>query len=314
MSGRICIVTGATSGIGLEIAGILAQKGEQVIGIGRDRERCARACAEVRAQAPGAKVTFETADLSSLAEIRAVARRICRAVDRVDVLVNNAGTFTVRRHVTPDGLETQLAVNWLAGFALTGLLLRKLCNAPRGRVVTVSSGSHFAGRMHWDDIQLSRRYNGLKAYDQSKLATVLFTRELARRLGASSTVSAYAVDPGLVRTRIGAKGGGRLVRLVWGIRARKGIQPRQAAQAVSYCALDERVEGKSGLYWKECAVVQPSCRAADLLDSLRLWELGEVLSGVRYPEAKQMRRQRRVYSTPHMPDPHLPRSQPHSPV
>jgi retinol dehydrogenase-12 len=283
MSAVICVVTGATSGIGLETARILAAKGARVIGIGRDPERCARARAEIQAGTGKGSVSFETADLSSLSEVHAVARRISGAVDHIDVLVNNAGTFTFGRRETADGLEMQLAVNWLAGFMLTGLLLPRLSAAARARVVTVSSGSHFSGRMHWNDIQLRRGYNGLKAYDQSKLATVLFTGELARRLGPGSTVSACAVDPGLVRTQIGAKEGNCLVRLVWKVRTRNAIPPRAAAESVSFCALDEGVGGLSGRYWKERAVTEPSRRACDLLDAMRLWDVGEALSGVRYP-------------------------------
>ena len=285
MSRFICVVTGATSGIGLETARILAQGNAPalVIGVGRDRERCQRACAELRSRAPRAQVSFEVADFSSLAEVRAAAARISGAVDHIDVLVNNAGTFSFQRRCTVDGLETQLAVNWLAGFLLTGLLMPGLTAARGARVVTVSSGSHFAGRLHWNDLQLRRGYNGLKAYDQSKLATVLFTRELARRLGPASTVSAYAVDPGLVKTEIGAKGAGRIVQAVWRARTRRGIPACQAAESVSWCALSGAAKGMSGLYWKERIPVPPSPRATDLQDAMRLWELGETLGGVRFP-------------------------------
>jgi NAD(P)-dependent dehydrogenase (short-subunit alcohol dehydrogenase family) len=281
-SHKICVVTGATSGIGLEIATAFAARGERVIGVGRDPGRCAAARAAIAQRVSGAKVTYEVADLSRQADVRTVARAIRASVDRIDVLVNNAGTFTARRRETADGLETQLAVNWLAGFALTGLLLPLLRAADRARVVTISSGSHFAGRIRWNDIQLRRWYNGLKAYDQSKLATVLFTRELARRLGPGSSVSTYAVDPGLVRTEIGAKGGGPLVGLVWGLRVRGGISAGQAAQSVVWCALDEEASGRTGLYWKQRATVTPSMRAQSPGDAARLWELGEKLSGVSY--------------------------------
>jgi retinol dehydrogenase 12 len=295
VSRLVCVVTGATSGIGLETARILAQgavsgateggprEAPLVIGMGRDRERCERACAALRACAPGAQICFEAADFSSIAQVRAAAARISRAVDHVDVLVNSAGTFTFRRQTTADGLETQLAVNWLAGFLLTGFLMPRLAAAGRARVVTLSSGSHFAWTMHWNDLQLRRGYNGLRAYDQSKLATVLFTRELARRLGPSSTVSAYAVDPGLVKTGIGAKGAGRIVQAVWRVRTRKGIPPCEAAESVIWCALDEAAAGRSGLYWKERKAVPPSRRATNMLDALRLWELGEKIGGLQFP-------------------------------
>ncbi len=279
---RVCVVTGATSGIGLETAKLLAARGLRVIGIGRNKDRCTDARDRILGEVPGANVSFENADLSSLDQVRGAARRIAAAVDRVDVLVNNAGTFAFTRKKSRDGLELQLAVNWLAGFSLTGLLLPLLAAAPRARVVTVSSGSHFAGRMHWKDLQLTRGYNGLKAYDQSKLATVLFTRELARRLGPGATIGAYAVDPGLVRTEIGAKGGGVLVRIAWRLRTRKGIPASTAAHSVCYCAIAEDADGQSGLYWKEGTSLPPSPRAVDGLDAVRLWEMGEQLSGTVY--------------------------------
>jgi retinol dehydrogenase-12 len=281
--GKVCVVTGATSGIGLETVKLLAAHGSHVIGIGRNGARCAAARENILAGNPGASVWFETADLSSLEQVRDVARRIGSMVGHLNVLVNNAGTFTFTRKRSADGFELQLAVNWLAGFSLTGLLLPLLAAAPGARVVTVSSGSHFAGRIHWKDLQLTRGYNGLKAYDQSKLATVLFTRELARRLGRGSTIDAYAVDPGLVRTDIGAKGGSALVQMIWRLRTRKGISARAAARSVYYCAMAEDADGQSGLYWKECASLPPSPRAVDGLDALKLWEMGEQLSGTVYP-------------------------------
>jgi NAD(P)-dependent dehydrogenase (short-subunit alcohol dehydrogenase family) len=278
-----CVVTGATSGIGREVAGLLTERGAAVIGIGRDAARCREAEEALGRGLERGSVRFLTADLSSLPDVRRAAGEIRRLVPRVDVLVNNAGTFTFRRRETAEGVELQLAVNWLAAYALTGMLLPRLLAAPRARVVTVSSGSHFAGRMHWNDLHLHRGYNGLKAYDQSKLATVLFSAELARRLGPRATVSTYAVDPGLVSTEIGKKAGSGLAGLVWQVRARNGITPRAAAESVCSCALEGAVAGATGLYWKEGKAVEASARAGDLLDAMKLWETGELLSGVAYP-------------------------------
>lgn len=283
MTGKTCVVTGATSGIGWEIARILAQKGARVIGVGRSLARCSLACRGIAEATGSREVFFETADLSVQSEIRALAGRLLDRTRSVDVLVNNAGTFTLTRRETSEGIESQLAVNWLAGYMLAGLLLPLLRAAPSARVITVSSGSHFSGRIHWDDIQLRRGYNGLKAYDQSKLATVLYTRELARRLGPGSTVSACAVDPGLVKTDIGAKGNGALVKLVWRMRIRRGITPRQAAEAVTYCALNQSAGERSGLYWKECRPQESSPLSRDPADAARLWDLGRELCGVHYP-------------------------------
>jgi retinol dehydrogenase 12 len=282
MKGKTCVVTGATSGIGREVTLLLASRGARVIGIGRDWNRCTEAASDIAAATGNADVTFEIADLSSLTEIRALAERLRTRYGRIDVLVNNAGTFTLLRKETMDGLESQLAVNWLAGFLLTGLLLPCLNASPRARAVTVSSGSHFAGRIHWDDLQLRHGYHGLKAYDQSKLATVLFMAELARRHGGDGRLSTYAVDPGLVKTEIGMKRSGPLVRMVWKLRVRNGIPARQAAESVAYCAAAPEAEGRTGLYWKERQPVAPSPRAGSREDAIRLWSMAEELCGLRY--------------------------------
>jgi NAD(P)-dependent dehydrogenase (short-subunit alcohol dehydrogenase family) len=281
--GLTCVVTGATSGIGFELTRILAGGGARVIGVGRSPERCEAAARDLRCATGNRGVSYVPADLSSLSEIRALAAKIMDMTDQVEVLANNAGTFTLARSETVDGLETQLVVNWLAGFMLTGLLMNRLLAAPAARVLTTSSGSHFSGRIHWSDPGMRRGYNGLKAYDQSKLATVLFTTELARRLGAGSPVSAYAVDPGLVKTDIGMKGNGRLVQMVWKIRTRKGISPLDAARSLAYCATDQGAAGRTGHYWKEGTVLQPSERALDEEAARRLWRMGEELCGVSYP-------------------------------
>ncbi len=309
MRGKTCIVTGATSGIGREIATLLASQGAEVVGVGRDWNRCVEACAAIAAATNNTAVHFEMADLSSQGEIRALAERIAERCGRVDVLVNNAGTFTFGRRETVDGIETQLAVNWLAAWLLTGRLLPLLRAVPEARVVTVSSGSHYAGRIRWDDIQIHHGYHGLKAYDQSKLATVLFTAELARRLGPGSPVSVYAVDPGLVRTEIGMKGAGPLVRLAWKIRVRGGIPAAAAADNVAWCATAAGAAGRSGLYWKEKEPLAPSARAMSVDDARRLWEIAEQLGAFRYDLPAP-----RYESTPQNPEPHFPRLQPQLPV
>jgi len=282
MKGMTCVVTGATSGIGLEVARILAARGANVVGVGRARQRCADAERILRSSTRG-EIEFETADLASQEEIRALADRLAARFRHIDVLVNNAGTFTFGRRESPDGVELQMAVNWLAGFMLTGLLFPLLTKAPEARVISLSSGSHFSGRIRWDDVQIRHGYHGLKAYDATKLATLLFSYELARRVGTTSGISTYAVDPGLVKTDIGAKGNGRLVRQIWKIRTRGGISPEQAAASVVVCAADPRARGKTGLYWKEGTPLDSSPLSHNRQDAQKLWVLGEELCGVRYP-------------------------------
>jgi NAD(P)-dependent dehydrogenase (short-subunit alcohol dehydrogenase family) len=279
MEEKTCVVTGATSGIGLETARALARAGASVIGVGRDAGRAARAEEEIRADTGNGHVYFETENLSRREGVLALARRISLARGRIDVLVNNAGIFASAYRETPDGIETQFAVNHLAGFLLTYGLLPLLRAAPRARVIGLSSGSHFRGRVHWKDVGLRRFYSGLAAYGQSKLAVVLFTYELARRLGAGSTVDAFAVDPGLVKTGIGFKGTGILARAAWNLRARGGVAPRESAASIAYLALSPEARGRTGLYWKDRAAVPSSRASYSAEDAARLWRLSEEMCG-----------------------------------
>lgn len=220
------------------------------------------------------------ADLASHEEVRALARRLAQNHRCVDVLINNAGAFTSTYQESPDGIEVQFAVNHLAGFLLTRELLPLLAASDAARVIGVSSGSHLAGRIHWEDVCMRRRYFGLAAYDQSKLAVVMFCRELARRLGPSSRIDTYSVDPGLVNTDIGAKRTGFLVRTVWRLRTRRGMRPEDAAASVAFLATDPGVAGKTGMYWKERRPLPSSEASQREEDAGRLWELSERLCGV----------------------------------
>jgi retinol dehydrogenase-12 len=279
-TGKRCVVTGATSGIGFEIAHELAAAGTRVIGVGRDPARCADAASRISTAVPDAEVRFEVADLSSQADVRALAARLRDDVRRLDVLVNNAGCFTFRRGESVDGIEMQLAVNHLAAFLLTRELLPLLKAAPRARVIFVSSGSHVPGRIRWSDPGRRRFYTGLAAYEQSKLAVLMTSVELARRLGPASTVDTFAVDPGLVRTEIASKRGNALVRWIWGLRAGSGIEAREAASPIAWLAMEPSIEGATGRYWKERRVVPSSRRSTDPEGCRRLWDLSERLCGI----------------------------------
>ena len=203
MTGKTVLVTGGTGGIGKATALGLATMGARLAITGRDRGRAEDAAREIRA-AGGGQVDVFVADLSSQSEVRRLADEVLQRLSRIDVLVNNVGGYWNTRHVTADGLERTFALNHLAPFLLTNLLLDRLKQSAPARVVTVSSNAQAMGRIDFDDLQGERSYSGARAYNQSKLANVLFTYELARRLQATS-VTANALHPGVVSTSFGAE-------------------------------------------------------------------------------------------------------------
>jgi retinol dehydrogenase-12 len=285
LMGKTVVLTGATSGIGLAAAKALVTRGAWVIGVGRSTARCEEAQSAVLSSCPTARITYLLADLSSQRQIHRLAADIRRTVnaqgdDKLDVLINNAGTVSNWCTLTEDGYELQFAVNYLAGFLLTLELLPMLHNAPAARVIMVSSGSHRHTRMHWRDVMYCRHYNTLAAYKQSKMANVLFAQELNRRLEPTSRIRAYAVDPGLVNTEIGLKGTSGVVRWVWERRRAGGVSPEEGAAALVFLAADASVEGSTALYWKNCRTARPSRYALRADEASRLWALSERLCGI----------------------------------
>ncbi len=282
---KTIIVTGATSGIGLATAEELVRQGADVIGVGRSVQRCRGAEQRLRSLNPAASVTYCTADLTLQTEVRRLAEAIRqitagRGRAAVDGLVNNAGAFTYWLTLTAEGFETQWALHHLAPFLLTRELLPLLQAAPAGRIVTVSSGSHYNTSLNWTDIQLRRRYNGLQAYKQTKLANVLFTAELNRRLGAQSGVRAFAADPGLVNTEIGLKGTPGLVQWIWERRRAAGIPPAEAARGIIFLLGEPAIQDTRDLYWKHGKPQSPSRQALDRSAAERLWALSERMCGM----------------------------------
>jgi NAD(P)-dependent dehydrogenase (short-subunit alcohol dehydrogenase family) len=282
--GKTVVITGATSGIGLAVARGLARKGCRVIGAGRSASRCREAESALRAETPGAVVDYIVADLGSQRQIRALAatikERLEEGGDGLDVLVNNAGTVSTWYLATEDGYETQFAVNYLASFLLTQELLPELRKSGSARVITTSSGSHYRTRIRWNDVMFRNGYNCLSAYKQSKLANVIFTNELNRRLEPTSGIRAYAVDPGLVDTAIGEKGTTGIVRWFWRIRRRGGISPERAAETILHLATSPSLENPGAGYWKECRPERPSPYAEREDVMQRLWEMSERLCGL----------------------------------
>ncbi len=280
LAGKTYIVTGATSGIGLATAELLARRGAIVFGVGRSPERCQATEEQLRLLHPEADIKVLVADLSVQAEVRKLAAEIRRQILALDGLINNAGTFTFWLELTPEGFESQWAVNHLAPYLLTHELLPLLEAAPTARVVTVSSMSHYNTRLHWNDIQLRRHYNCMLAYKQTKLANVLFTAELNRQLGASSTVRAFAADPGLVNTQIGMKKTPTLVRWFWDRRRKGGVPPQESARGVVFLATEPSIQNSAEIYWKNCHPKTPSPNALDVDAARRLWRLSAQMCGI----------------------------------
>ena len=279
------VLTGATSGIGLAAAQLLAERGAFLIGVGRSAERCALVEGQLRSAHPQAQVEYCVANLSMQGQVRRLAADIrtklaAHQLRSLDGLINNAGTFTYWMTLTPEGFEMQWAVNHLAPFLLTRELLPLLRAAPVARVVTVSSGSHYKTRLKWNDIQLRRGYNCLLAYKQTKLANVLFTAELNRRLENESTLRAFAADPGLVFTEMGFKGNPGLVRWIWDRRRRAGVSPEESARGVVYLATEPSIQNSPEIYWKDSRPKAPNPYALDVDAARRLWDLSEQMCGI----------------------------------
>ena len=273
MRGKVCVVTGATGGIGAATARGLAQRGATVLLVARDAVRGGALREEIARATGNERVHLFRADLSSRAQVRAVAREIAAAHPRVDVLVNNAGAYTFRRRESVDGVEMQWAVNHLAPFLLTRLLMEPLRAAGAARVIAVSSEAHRLARLPWGDMQQRRRYFGLRAYAVTKLANILFTRELARRT-AGTGITASALHPGVVATEI-LLGGFPPLRLF-----RRFLRTHeQGASTPIFLASSPEAEGVTGKYWIDERPADPSPAALDDDAARRLWEWSEEMVG-----------------------------------
>lgn len=287
LKGKRCLVTGATSGIGYATVEALLRLGAGVVFVGRDgakAEKAGRAFARLAAEAGAPQPRMELADFSVMAEVEALALRLASCGIAFDALVNCAGIYTARRVLTPEGLETQFAVNHLAPFLLVTRLLPAM--ASDCRIVIVSSESHyFFGRIWWRDPSLAGHYLGILAYGQSKFANVLFSYELARRLASGALTagpglpgrrpSVYAVDPGLVNTEMGQKHGKNLSGFIWNIRKKSGTSPELPAAGIAVLVSSSEAEGRTGLYWKNAEPLASSARSYDTLAAVRLWTLSE---------------------------------------
>ena len=275
MSGRICLVTGATRGIGRATAEALAKSGAQVLLHGRDSASVGAVCREMIRYG---QVTGVVGDLSSLAAVRKLAAEISAQYPRLDVLVNNAGTGTRRRQVTVDGYERTFAINHLAPFLLTNLLLERLKAGKAARIVTVSSMAHRGGKLDFDDLNWEKRkFKGLGAYGASKIANILFTVELASRL-AGSGVTANCLHPGVVATNIFTAFGGRTGKVFTVLLRPFMLSPADGAKTSIYLASSPEVANVTGKFFDKCREVAPTPAAQDLGVAKRLWEVSAKLT------------------------------------
>jgi NAD(P)-dependent dehydrogenase (short-subunit alcohol dehydrogenase family) len=281
---RSVVVTGCTSGIGQALTNYLAARGNFVIGIGRDARKCAATEKAMTTKHPAGLGRVITADLSKVSEVRRAAEEIQQVLGTqgkpsLDALVNNAGVFSSWYITTSEGFELQFAVNQLAPFALTHFLMPVLRQSSSGRIVTVSSGSHQGAKLRWNDLQRSRRYSGLAAYQSTKLMNLLFTLELSRRLQATPYLQAYAADPGLVATDMGFKGTDWIGKSIWAWRKRQGRTPEESAPGLAFL-VNENPPPPWSLYWLDGKPITPSRLAQDSQTAQRLWKELERMTGI----------------------------------
>jgi NAD(P)-dependent dehydrogenase (short-subunit alcohol dehydrogenase family) len=276
MLGKTAVVTGATAGIGLSSVIALARAGAGVIGVGRDPARCRQAQEQVQSACPSARVTYLVADLSFQSQVRQLAGEIKSWLiqqdsPHLDALVNNAGTYVGKLTYTAEGFERTLAVNHLAPFLLTYELLPVLTDRPGGRVLTVSSGSHHGVWLHINRLNKPLFYFGFFSYQATKLANILFSLELNRRLLPLGG-RAFAIDPGLVNTGIGGKESLGLEGQVWNNHRQRGETPEKPAENILYLAGVEPLPTDPAILWKDCHPLQPSRQAIRKDLARLLWD------------------------------------------
>ena len=278
MTGRVCVVTGASSGIGRATARALAGMGATLALVCRDRGRGEEARAALRAESGNDAIALFLADLSSQAEIRRLATELGERYPAIHVLVNNAGVVNLQRTTTVDGIETVFAVNHLGYFLLTDLLLGRLRSSAPARIVNVASEVHRYGTIDLDDLGHARRYRTMRVYGASKLANVLFTYELARRLEGTG-VTVNCLHPGAVATRLG-QNNGRVATALTKLLKPFFRTPEQGAATTIYLASSPAVEGVSGKYFVNCREARSSAATYDTELARRLWAASARLTGV----------------------------------
>ena len=270
LNDKTVLITGGTGGIGRPTAAALARLGATVVLVGRDPERAERARRLVSEVSDSSRVEVLLADLSSLESVQVLASQFASRHPRLDLLINAAGTIEPRRRLSIDGIELTLAVNLLAPFVLTTLLLQRLRESAPSRVINLSSSEHRRGSIHIEDLEFkTRRYSASAAYSQSKLGVILFSVELARRLGGVG-VTVNAIHPGLTDTGFGRRGG--LIGLGWAVMKPWAIAPDEAAGNMLYLATAPELSGTTGAYFEKQRRMRPKPLAVDHVLAARLWD------------------------------------------
>jgi len=276
---KTIVITGASDGIGLECASQLAAENHHLVLVGRNPAKLAAAVKRIHDESPATTVDSFVCDFAVLADVRKLAEDLLAAYPRIDVLVNNAGTVYDKRILTADGYESTFAVNHLAPFLLTELLLDRIIASGQARIVTTASVGHYRGTMDFDDLGFERGYQIMRAYGRSKLANVLYTRDLARRL-AGTGVTANCLHPGAVATNIwsGAPAFARPILAV----AKKlfMVSPAEGGATLTYLATNAEVEGRTGGYYEKNRIKEPSKIAQDAEISERLVQVSREMVGL----------------------------------
>jgi NAD(P)-dependent dehydrogenase (short-subunit alcohol dehydrogenase family) len=279
MQGKTVVVTGGTSGIG-EIAAIeLAKKGARILLVARDAVRADAVLAKLRAANGDAAHGVHLADLSRIAEMKRVGAEIALVEPRIDVLINNAGAVFTKRQESADGLEMTFAVNHMAYFVLTNMLLTGLKATPGARIVNTAAMGYRYGKLDFDDLQLKKHYSAVAAYSRTKLCNVLFTRELASRF-ADTGVTANCLHPGTVSTRLGHNNSGLLIMMLKIAMPLFLISPEEGAKTIIYLASSPDVANVTGGYYYKCKRENLKAIAMNDVDAQRLWKASAMLSGV----------------------------------
>ncbi|GFT80955.1 hypothetical protein NPIL_131181 [Nephila pilipes] len=279
LRGKTVIITGANTGIGKETARDLAARGAKIIIACRDTVKGGNAAEEIRQELPEANIIVKQLDLASFSSIRGFAKEVLSSEPQINILINNAGVAVCPKSTTVDGFEMQFGVNHLGHFLLTNLLLDKIKTSAPARIVNVASGAHLIGSINFSDINMDREYNALDAYCNSKLANVLFTRELANKLQGTN-VTTYSLHPGAVHTELDRNMSkvNRIIAFFFHFASKLTFKSaRKGAQTTIYCAVEESLAKESGLYYTGCRQIETSKRAEDDALAKKLWEFSEDL-------------------------------------